>query len=114
MRSVVHVTMGNPQIDTGGVLLPVGLLVSDDDRDDADDPEVSYVWFKYFVSHTSISKGNEFVRANCHKMLEETRLTYTGSGYHKITTALDAFIDSTDLAIYNVGWFEEPTSVTVH
>lgn len=114
MRSVVHVTMGNPEIAYGGILIPMGLMVSDDDSTDELPPTSGYSWMKAFVSHQTIAQGNDFIKSQARNLLEEHRMSYAGSAFHKIVSSLEEFIDKNDLSIYNIGWFPDPLSATVH
>lgn len=114
MRSVVHVTMGVPEIVYGGINIPIGLMVSDDDADDDLPPNPAFSWMKTFIAHPTIAEGPEYIKEQARKLLEQHRLHYAGSGYHKIVAALEQFIDTTDLSLYNVGWFPDPQTATLH
>jgi len=113
MRSVMNVAISKPQQVPEGVLIYVGITMSED-ADGPGLPAPAFAHFQTLVTHEAIARGPAQIKKSCMGALATQRFEYSYLAYQKLVAELDGYFDRTDLSKFNTGWFEDPVSQTRH
>ena len=115
MRSVIDITIGEPDKKIDGIVIPIGMHISDDAWDDDDQPIVEYTTAGIFLSHSILVAGRGEIAEKIGAQLADQRTNYSTLGWEKINSALIEYLAKHDITdLVPVGWFEDPTSETHH